>query len=254
MLMSGLIMSDDELGVYASSTWQVPADRFLASQMWWTASELVRRHSYMQISMFEHKSRGRLLLVHGERAGVSIEFDLQHGIKCVVQGEVFWITWCDVFAAKEESEIVERIEDAMRVVSPTLSPQTTPRVLAYRVIASALTTAVDDEHGWDAVPAPIAIGGDPTNPACDFFRGFPSTAPSIAAYAKHAIDTVDPVTGSVFHQPFWALLRGSQPVAIVDTAGDIHTVMGKMPLVELYEHINRNLSLTTASVLGPYLP
>jgi hypothetical protein len=63
-------------------------------------------------------------------------------------------------------------------------------------------------------------------------------------------------TGRSIHflQPFWALLRGLEPIAIFDAAGVIHTRMGATELMPAYDYIDRKLVLTTARVLGPYLP
>ena len=49
-------------------------------------------------------------------------------------------------------------------------------------------------------------------------------------------------------------MRDLEPVAIFDSAGVIHTIMGAAELMPLYEQIDRKLSLTTARVLGLYLP
>ena len=60
--------------------------------------------------------------------------------------------------------------------------------------------------------------------------------------------------GIHFFQPFWALLRDLEPVAIFDSAGVIHTGQGATELMPLYEHVERKLAFTTAGVLGSYLP
>ncbi|MCY7288523.1 MAG: hypothetical protein LH624_09815, partial [Cryobacterium sp.] len=57
-----------------------------------------------------------------------------------------------------------------------------------------------------------------------------------------------------FFQPFWALHRDLEPIAIFDSAGVVHTTFGATPLIPLYEELDRTVALVTARVLAPYLP
>ena len=95
----------------------------------------------------------------------------------------------------------------------------------------------------------------PDTPGCAYFNEFPSALEARAAYTV-ATDTelVEKNRGIYFFQPFWALLRDLEPIAIFDSAGVIHTIMGATELMPFYEQIDRKLSLTTARVLGPYFP
>ncbi len=232
-----------------------PADRFLIAQMWWIASELVRRHPHLRISGVEVDEGNRLVLVHDEQDGMSIQWDLVGGCKFLINGQVQKISWIEMMAALSPHETVKRIEVAAGLGIPQATPVTTPKSLTYRVIASALATAVDDRHEWYAVPAPMTHDEGPDNPGCAYFDGFPSALEARAAYTL-AIDAelAETNRGIHFFQPFWALLRDLEPIAIFDSAGVIHTIMGAAELMPLYEQIDRKLSLTTARVLGPYLP
>ena len=232
-----------------------PADRFLIAQMWWIASELVRRHPHLRISGVEVDEGNRLLLVHDEQDGMSIQWDLVGGCKFLINGEVQKISWIEMMAALSPHETVKRIEVATGLGIPKATPATTPKALAYRVIASALTTAVDDRHEWYAVPAPMTHDEGPDNPGCAYFNEFPSALEARASYTLATdAELVETNRGIYFYQPFWALLRDLEPVAIFDSAGVIHTIMGATELMPFYEQIDRKLSLTTARVLGPYFP
>jgi hypothetical protein len=232
-----------------------PADRFLTAQMWWIASELVRRHPHLRISGVEVDEGTRLLIVHDERNAMSIQWDLVGGCKFVVNGIVKRISWIEIMAALGPHDIVRRIEVTTGLGIPKTAPVTTKRALTYRLIASALATATNARQGWYAVPAPMLHHEDPAVPGCDHFRGFPSTVEARARYVAMTLEEFDAGTRSVFFfQPFWALLRDLEPVAIFDAAGVIHTGRGATELMPVYERTHRTLSITTVQVLGAYLP
>ena len=229
-----------------------PADRFLTAQIWWLASELVRRHPHLRISGREIEGEGRLVMVHDEQDSMNIQWDLVGGCKFLVNGVVTSISWIEMMAAVSPHETIKRIEVGTGLGIPKATPVTTPHSLTYRVIASALATAVDDRHEWYAVPAPMNPYDDPD---CPYFLPVPSALQARDDYAEEA-DAQIAATGRTIHffQPFWALLRNLEPIAIFDSAGVIHTVMGANELMPAYENIHRNLTITTAQVLGPYLP
>lgn len=232
-----------------------PADRFLTAQMWWIASELVRRHPHLRISGVEVDEGARLLIVHDEQNAMSIQWDLVGGCKFLVNGVVNKISWIEMMAAFSPHDIVQRIEVATGLGIPKTPPVTTKRALTYRLIASALATATNDRQGWYAVPAPMLHDEDPAEPGCDYFRGFPSTVEARARYVAMTLEEFDAGNRSVyFFQPFWALLRDLDPVAIFDAAGVIHTVRGSTELMPVYERTHRTLSIATVQVLGAYLP
>lgn len=232
-----------------------PADRFLTAQMWWIAGELVRRHPHLRISGVEVDEADRLLIVHDEQNGMSVQWDLVGGCKFLVNGVVQHISWIEMLAALTPLEVVTRIEVASGVGIPRVSPATSPRSLTYRVIANALATTTNDRYEWYAVPAPMLHDEDPENPGCAYFRDFPSTILPRSEYVAMTLEEFAAGGRSVyFFQPFWALLRDLEPVAIFDSAGVVHTGLGATSLMPLYEETGHKLSLVTARVLGAYFP
>ncbi|HSP52345.1 MAG TPA: hypothetical protein VLO00_05555 [Cryobacterium sp.] len=232
-----------------------PADRFLTAQMWWIASELVRRHPHLRISGVEIDEGDRLLIVHDEQDGMSVQWDLEGGCKFLVDGAVQKISWIQMLAALSPHAIVKRIEVETGLGIPKAAPAVSTRALTYRVIASALATATNDRYEWYAVPAPMLHDEDPENPGCEFFRDFPTTIRARAEYVAMTLEEFEAGGRSVyFFQPFWALLRDLEPIAIFDSAGVVHTVSGAIPLMPLYDELDRKLALVTARVLGDYLP
>ena len=244
---------DNEVDGY--EMYKPPADRFLTSQMWWIASELVRRHPHLRISGVEVDEADRLLIVHDEEDGMSVQWDLVGGCKFLVNGLVQKISWIKMLAALSPHEIVKRIEVATGLGIPKSASPTSSPALTYRVIASALATATNDRYEWYAVPAPMLHDEDPENPGCEFFRDFPSTIRARAEYVAMTLEQFEEGGRSVyFFQPFWALLRDLEPIAIFDSAGVVHTTSGATSLMPLYERCGRRLALVTAQVLGDYLP
>jgi hypothetical protein len=246
---------DDEGGGDGFEPYNPPADRFLTAQMWWIASELVRRHPHLRISGVEVDGADRLLIVHDEQDALSIQWDLVGGCKYLKNGVVQKISWIEMMAALSPHETVKRIEEGTGLGHPKSTPMTTPRSLAYRVIASALTSAVDDRREWYAVPALMLWNEDPADPTSSHFKNFPTALDARGEHTRVIAEQIETVgRGGAFFQPFWAVLRDLDTIAIIDAAGVIHTVMGETPLMPVYENINRKLTITTAQVLGAYLP
>lgn len=105
-----------------------------------------------------------------------------------------------------------------------------------------------------AFPAPILLDVDPDD-ADRYFGNFPSAIEARAGYERETEAKLDAGShGLYFFQPFWAVLRDLEPIAIFDAAGVAHTIMGATELMPVYDNIHRNLTITTVQVLGPYLP
>ena len=68
------IVNDNDDDGDGQEPYYPPADRFLTAQMWWIASELVRRHPHLHISGVEVDEGDRLLMVRDEQEGLSIQW------------------------------------------------------------------------------------------------------------------------------------------------------------------------------------
>ncbi len=225
-----------------------PADRFLTAQMWWIASELVRRHPHLRIAGVEVDEGDHLIIVHDEQNLLSIQWDLVGGCQYLVNGVVHVISWIEMMAALNPLETLKRIEVATGLGVPNDTPATTPRTLAYRVITNALATTVNAQQEWYAVTAPMLVS-EPTH----YFDGFPTAVLARSAYEVAAEEQLDAGGTVYFFQPFWVLLRDLEPIAIFDVAGVVHTSGGATPLMPIYDELHRNLTLTMARVLGKFM-
>lgn len=183
-----------------------------------------------------------------------IQFDLERGIRFVVLGEVVDIGWQRIVNSDSAHEIVKMIEFATGLQAPGVTPNTTPRALAYRLISSFLTSVVNDPNEWNVVLATMSIDGTHDPSAGQFLSMFPSTRAAVASYTAQTY-TQQPNGGNrLFHQPFWALTRDLEAVAIIDTAGVVHTRTGAVPLMPIFKEAGGQMSATTAYVLGGFQP
>ncbi|MDJ0339063.1 hypothetical protein [Cryobacterium sp. PH31-O1] len=248
-------MSDDS-GSGGFDRYRPPADRFLTAQMWWIASELVRRHPHLLISRITDSSGAPLLLVHDEQAGMRIQLELVGGIRFVASQAIGQVSWIQILSTTTSQEIVTTLERQTGLQPLGVVPDTTPRALVYRVIENFLNSVINDGHEWDVVTAPMPVTDTTVNdlPASEYLHAFPSTAPAISHYKESL--TVRPPSGGtqLFHQPFWALLRDLEPIAIFDIAGIIHTGTTPHQMMPLFEAAEHRLSSTTRQVLGSYQP
>ncbi|MDJ0379029.1 hypothetical protein [Cryobacterium sp. PH31-L1] len=224
--------------------------------MWWISSELVRRHPHLLISRVTGTSGAPLLLVHDEQDGMRIQLELDGGITFVTSSTIGQITWMQILSASTSHEIVTTIERQSGLQRPGVEPTTTPRALVYRVIENFLLSVVNDGHEWDVVTAPMPFTAltSSDQPASEYLRAFPSTQTAVSAYVDSL--TVKPAAGGtrLFHQPFWALLRDLEPIAIFDIAGTIHTQLDSYEMMPLFVDAGHRLSPTTLRVLGSYQP
>ncbi|KGJ79260.1 hypothetical protein GY21_05535 [Cryobacterium roopkundense] len=197
---------------------------------------------------------GPIVLLHDEQDGMRIQFDLERGIRFVVLGEAVNIGWRRIVNSDSSHEIVKMIEFATGLQAPGVTPNTTPRALVYRLISSFLTSVVNDPNEWNVVLAPMAIDGTNEPSAGQFLRMFPSTRAAVARYTALTQTRLFNGGTRLFHQPFWALIRDLEPVAILDTAGVIHTREGAVPLMPIFTESGGRMSTTTAFVLGKFQP
>jgi hypothetical protein len=230
------------------------ADRFILTQTWWIASELVRRHPHLLISRIADDTVGSpILIVHDEQKAMRIQFDLLAWIQYLATGELRQLDWQDVFSHGDAHAIVKRIEAETGLGKPVHTPSTNGRSLAYRMISRVLASTVDDRHTWQAVPA-LLTQGLALPPEWEQFGHLPT---AFDAGRGRLLDVFEAeVVGNrqVLHQQFWALTRDLETVALLDIAGFVHTASGKEDLMEYYRMYDGNLTMTVAEVLGEYLP
>lgn len=240
-------MSNDDL----YEDYRAPADRFLLAQTWWIASELVRRHPHLRIGTVLTDDNCRLVIVHDEPDGYRVQFDLVSGAKYMLAGELHSISWIEMMSAPNAHEIVKRLEIETGLGVPMNTPASTPKALVYRIIASALTSGVNDRHDWYAEEVQIDFETDLAEHP--ILSSFPGTA-DVAFGHLEALLADAGERGGVFYQPLIALMRDQLAVAVFDVAGFAHTSEGVQELMPVYRATEHKLTLTTMQVVGPWLP
>lgn len=228
---------------------RVPADRFIEAQIWWLASELLRRHPHLCLCETVHDEVGTSLVAYDPHAveNNQVIFNRISGIHIPAQGD-FEVRWNEVFAAPSAHTILLRIENALGIPLHGAPPATTEVTIAFRIIARVLASLVDDRYSW------MVRGERPEDPSvCENIdwvgdtSDFPSLEDLIARWFEDAaIGRLDE------HGPthLWALLRDLEPVAIFDLYGNVHTRYGREPLLAYYQQTDGNLTMTIAETLG----
>lgn len=225
-----------------------PAMRFVLAQSWWIASELVRRHPELIIhethpggGMYDCLELFTLEQLH------SIAALNRAGTIHVTASPGFNTPWERVLSAESPHVIMKEIEQAASLRPPTNTPASTKRVLAYRFIAAAVHTAVNDRHFWDARNDFIDTA--------DAWPGDPEVHGYLAEFRLAQSDAESAPRLGLWHEPeshFWALLRDEQPVALVSIEGKVYTKEEMFDIGSLYS-ARRSMTMVVAKVLSDYL-
>lgn len=237
-----------------------PAGRFVIAQSWWIASELARRHPelivhemhpggglYDVLALFnprraEFTSQTRVML---NRAGsIQVHHPSDSG-----KGNVRIGSWSDVISSGNAHQFIKLIEREAGLGLPSSTPPSTPRALAYRLIAAALTATVNDRHSWDArnlvVDSSDGWGDDEADPF-GYLRGFPQ--------ARRDLD-IDAVAHPErpAESRSWALLRDGEPVAIITVDGRAYLLDRTVELLPTYEASKRSMLRLLETAFGEVL-
>ncbi len=251
-------VEDDEIESTLPTT---PSPRFVLSQSWWIAAELVRRNpnlmihemhpvggSYDVLGLFTLPMEACKSPVMLNRSG-SIQVrrdDGQHGDAKVVRVA----SWNDVMTVESPHDIVKVLEQVSGRPLDGNAPPSTPRALAYRFIATALAVAVNDRHLWDARNEFIDSSGD-------WWPGDPETNGYLTEFPQVREDYRSTPVLEIRHEPeshFWALLRGDETIAIVSIEGRVYLGDRHVDLADEYIKTGRRMTAVVATVLGEFLP
>lgn len=232
---------------YSSASWG--SNRFAIAQSWWIASELVRRHP--ELITHEMHPGGiydvlrvtsppsvwpRVMLNRPGTVQVHYEDHDAH-----VVGD-----WAHVLAASTPHTVVKELEGATGWGSPESAPPTTPRSLAYRFLATALTMLVNDRHAWDA-RSEFDDDDYLNEPNAGFVDTFPAVIEDLRSTPRLGI-WGEP------HSHYWALLRDKKPVVIVSIEGKLYYPSGKtVDLMSAYDQHDRRIIPMTTALLKKWL-
>lgn len=238
-----------------------PAQRFVLAQSWWIAAELTRRHpellvhemhpgggQYDVLAVFAppYDAAGARVMLN--RAG-TMQVHAHDGHNGVPDIALIG-TWADALSARSPHAVIKQIEDVAQLNALTKAPSSTPRALAYRFIATLLTTAVNDRHHWDARNEFI-------DSSRDWWPGDPEINGFMDAFPEVQHDFASTPEIGIWHEPeshFWAILRDQIPVAVVSIEGRLYRQDRHFDLVDEYANHGRRMLSVVAGALGDLLP
>ena len=159
-------------------------------------------------------------------------------------------TWADALSASNPHDVVKRIEVVAQLSTVTKAPTSTPRALAYRFIATLLTTTLNDRHVWDARNEFIDSSGD------DWWPGDPEVHGYTVGFPKVHEDFASTPEIGLWQEPnshFWAIMRDQIPVAIVSIEGRVYRQDSRFDLANEYAANGRRMLPLVVSIIGDLL-
>lgn len=227
------------------------AKRFVVAQSWWIASQLVRRHPELRIieTRPEFTAQDNLALVDSIATPSSreavLEIDRNGSLGRSSEPESPSMTWREVFEAGDPFELLTRLEVTAGLTSPTETPRSGRKAVAYRLIARLLSATLNDRR-----PLRVRSGYLQTfqlGSGCwPELRDFPGVA---AALEDVRPDDVDGQPG----YRFWMLEHDHRLVAVLDT--DACLYLADETSTDVYKSYRRTSSLTRtlSDTLGQFL-
>ena len=217
-----------------------PASRFIMVQSWWIASQLVRRHPELTIieTKPEFTAQDNLALLDSIAAPSAreseLEIDRNGSLGRSSEPESPSMTWREVFEAGYPFELLTRLEAAAGLTSPTETPRSARKAVAYRLIARLLATTLNDRR-----PLQVRSGYLQTfqlGSGCwPELRDFPGVAEALQDARP---DDVDGQPG----YRFWLLEHDRRLVAVLDT--DACLYFADETSTDVYKRYRRTGSLT----------
>ena len=233
--------------------------RLIIAQSWFIASELVRRHPDLRL-IETNPCDGQynclsLYGPQGTKPSALIQLNRNGSMSAMRDGEqvtsIPWSATLSQFAYSQATpalayQALKQLEHHSGLGHPVATPPSSPAALSFRAIARVLTSLLNDKSVWDARnEREDSSGWSPTD------RGYVTQFPAAHAASRYA--RRDDILGVPTYR-FWALLKDSEAVAILDTEGNTYTRDGTEHLPTVYQATGRNLTLTIARALGPVLP
>jgi hypothetical protein len=220
---------------YAS---EMPADRLVRTQSWSVVCQLMRRHPELKLVEMQPGAGGHFYL--------TLLKDKQILVRIAEDGQIADTSVAELVPPDENLKPLAELERSIGIDSPVRHPASTPSVLAFRVIAQLMAVTLDDRRRWDVRHA-FCDAPDGGAVVRKYVNPFPV---AVERAGKRQSD--DP-----YLEPwarFWAVLRASEPVALLDTDGFVYVGRQVLYLPELYAAHSRRLTPTVAAALGSVLP
>jgi hypothetical protein len=224
---------------------------YRVAQAWWIASELVRRHPHLFI-IETHPLDGfydclDIVDLNGNKHQPKVSINRLGSVHVLDDDRFEPISLVDAMSFDDAHVVVKRVETATGWGQSSVSPKTTARSLAYRVISRVLASLINDRQRWDVR---CAWEGDSLfhdSPTSHYLSKNP-----LAEFLLHTIPSLG-VPGEPLNH-LWALQRNDEVVALIDTGGRVVTDSGLRELLPSYRAYNRSLTRVIGEALGDVLP
>ncbi|MEV7132653.1 hypothetical protein AB0N24_07155 [Arthrobacter sp. NPDC093128] len=141
---------------------------------------------------------------------------------------VFELPWDKAFGMPSANAIAVSLEESLGVHRPSKSPQTSPRALGYRVMASVLEMTLGDRRQWLTGAA----------------RGGPLDSESLVTR-----DRLQP-----WEDTSWVLARDNEPLATIDNFGWLEIGGRLVDLHSRYRGLDGRLYPLVTETFGHVLP
>lgn len=222
-----------------------PAERFVIAQTWWIAAEFARRHPDWAIRYGDHMSYLTLVNPRNEDPDFVCNPTTVHMFGAGAEHR----SVTDLLSTKDPHEVVKWLESFLDESKKSRAAPSTPRTLAYRLIAAVLAATVNDRSRWSI--ANEVLGDDEWNSGPimgGFISGYPAAERALKTTKSEKWDDGQP------GRHFWAILRDEKPVAIVSTEGILYRQGRWFDLADEYSTHGRRISPLLVAALGDLLP
>lgn len=223
-----------------------PSERWRHALAWWWVAELVRRHPYLVVweQVSNHGHQDSLVVAKPLEGRLERRLEIDRNGNIHFPGRQIPMIdgpWGQLFDAEDPHALIRQMESAGGLGHPRTTPAAEPQSLAFRLIASVLMAKVHDEESWSC--RMVGARGD-AQPLLEerLDELFPLLvrAPQLEPTAPGRQ---------------WVVLRGTEPVALVDLGGQVQVAGASTQAVimDAYDTHDRRMIPTMADVLGPVL-
>lgn len=191
--------------------------RNLMVEVWRITSGIVEARPWLLATWSDTTLNVPHLVVHDGPLGAALHFDSAQG-PYWSSGFARRLTWSEAAGQPEPDEWATGWGEIDAVGLPA------GRVAAYALIRELVARSLIDTPRWEARPA--AMLSDDAGSVAALESSFPTASTAVKRYFDVVVADFEhgAATGNVayWHEPFWAVRRNGEPVALIDEAGVAH--------------------------------